>query len=262
MDKSKLIFTFIVFSNILIAQTNPRSTYVKPYTRSDGQNVNGYYRTLPNQTNTDNYSTKGNINPYTGKEGTINPDNSQVNNSTPESNIFSNSNNATIPGFNAENFWKNFEISGKPYYRTLYSTPYYDSNGGRHNELILGYIPKNTILRTTSSDSDRSYVIYNGVEVRISSLAVEFYSSSTDYSPNTDNVTNNSSQRTERYFAVTGCSLRANNSTKSEIITKIPANQDLEIIKTSGDWYKVKFETNEDIFVGWTHKSNVNIIRD
>jgi hypothetical protein len=35
----------------------------------------GYWRTAPNYTNRDNYSTLGNINPHTGKEGTILPDN-------------------------------------------------------------------------------------------------------------------------------------------------------------------------------------------
>ena len=34
----------------------------------------GYWRTAPNSTNLDNFSTIGNINPYTGKQGTITPD--------------------------------------------------------------------------------------------------------------------------------------------------------------------------------------------
>lgn len=40
--------------------------YYKP---STGTQVNGYYKTSPNNTNLDNYSTKGNINPYTNKSG-------------------------------------------------------------------------------------------------------------------------------------------------------------------------------------------------
>lgn len=32
-------------------------------------NGDSYYRTLPNETANDNYSTKGNTNPYTGKRG-------------------------------------------------------------------------------------------------------------------------------------------------------------------------------------------------
>lgn len=44
--------------------------YVKGYTRSDGTYVRGHYRSSPNNTVSDNFSTYGNINPYTGKVGT------------------------------------------------------------------------------------------------------------------------------------------------------------------------------------------------
>ena len=47
--------------------------YVKPYTRSDGTTVQGHYRSAPNNTPLDNYSTRGNVNPYTGKPGTVDP---------------------------------------------------------------------------------------------------------------------------------------------------------------------------------------------
>ncbi len=43
--------------------------YVKGYTRSNGTYVEGYHRTSPNSTTSDNYSTKGNVNPYTGEKG-------------------------------------------------------------------------------------------------------------------------------------------------------------------------------------------------
>jgi hypothetical protein len=49
-----------------------------------GTYVPGHYRTAPNSTNRDNFSTKPNINPYTGEPGWIKPDNSAIlNNSTP-----------------------------------------------------------------------------------------------------------------------------------------------------------------------------------
>lgn len=44
--------------------------YYKP---STGTYVQSYYRSNPNSTRYDNYSTRGNYNPYTGKSGTINP---------------------------------------------------------------------------------------------------------------------------------------------------------------------------------------------
>lgn len=46
------------------------AVHVKGYTRKDGTYVAPHERTSPNHTKNDNYSTKGNVNPYTGKEGT------------------------------------------------------------------------------------------------------------------------------------------------------------------------------------------------
>jgi hypothetical protein len=50
--------------------SNSNSTYVSGYTRSNGTYVSGYYRTAPNSTVYDNYSYRGNYNPYTGQYGT------------------------------------------------------------------------------------------------------------------------------------------------------------------------------------------------
>ena len=46
------------------------STYVSGYTKSDGTYVQGYYKTTTDKTNTNNYSTQGNTNSYTGQQGT------------------------------------------------------------------------------------------------------------------------------------------------------------------------------------------------
>jgi uncharacterized membrane protein len=43
------------------------------YTRRDGTYVAPYRATNPNGTKADNYSTRGNVNPYTGKPGTKAP---------------------------------------------------------------------------------------------------------------------------------------------------------------------------------------------
>jgi hypothetical protein len=48
--------------------------HVRGYTKKDGTYVAPHERTAPNHTNLDNYSTRGNVNPYTGKEGTKEPD--------------------------------------------------------------------------------------------------------------------------------------------------------------------------------------------
>jgi hypothetical protein len=44
--------------------------HVHGYTKRNGTVVPPYYRSLENGTQRDNFSTKGNVNPYTGKVGT------------------------------------------------------------------------------------------------------------------------------------------------------------------------------------------------
>jgi hypothetical protein len=46
---------------------------VKGYTKKNATHVQSYKRTAPNGTAKDNFSTKGNVNPYTGKKGTKTP---------------------------------------------------------------------------------------------------------------------------------------------------------------------------------------------
>lgn len=70
-DKMRLIFwaLVLVFSCELSAVQ-----HVKGHIRKkSGKYVQPYYKTSPNKTKMDNYSTKGNVNPYTGKKGSEDP---------------------------------------------------------------------------------------------------------------------------------------------------------------------------------------------
>ncbi|MBX9724089.1 MAG: hypothetical protein K2X81_21965 [Candidatus Obscuribacterales bacterium] len=49
------------------------SHWVSPYIANSGQMVNGHFSTNPNGTMLDNFSSKGNVNPFTGKQGTVDP---------------------------------------------------------------------------------------------------------------------------------------------------------------------------------------------
>lgn len=64
----KKVLLFVL--GLLFALSAIADTYVNGYYRKDGTYVQGYYRTSPNSTTTDNYSSQGNINPYTGDAGT------------------------------------------------------------------------------------------------------------------------------------------------------------------------------------------------
>ena len=53
--------------------SNPQSQGVQGYINQNGTYVQPYERTAPNNTQMDNYSTRGNQNPYTGAYGTRAP---------------------------------------------------------------------------------------------------------------------------------------------------------------------------------------------
>jgi hypothetical protein len=50
--------------------SNPSSHPVQSYTTQSGTYVPPHQQTNPNTTQTDNYGTRGNVNPYTGAVGT------------------------------------------------------------------------------------------------------------------------------------------------------------------------------------------------
>ena len=53
--------------------SNSSSHGTRGYTKDNGTYVQPYQSTNPNSTQTDNFSTKGNTNPYTGQSGTRTP---------------------------------------------------------------------------------------------------------------------------------------------------------------------------------------------
>lgn len=69
------IFSLILATStaVIIAPATAQDTQVKGHVRKDGTYVPPHYRTAPNSTKTDNYSSKPNTNPYNGKKGTVDP---------------------------------------------------------------------------------------------------------------------------------------------------------------------------------------------
>lgn len=49
------------------------TTYVRPYLRSDGTYVQPHFRTTPDSSRLNNWSTRGNVNPFTGRPGAVDP---------------------------------------------------------------------------------------------------------------------------------------------------------------------------------------------
>lgn len=61
-----VLVTFVSFGSSTHAEAKVR---VKVYTTKSGKYVAPHYRTDANHIKADNWSTKGNYNPYTGKKG-------------------------------------------------------------------------------------------------------------------------------------------------------------------------------------------------
>jgi hypothetical protein len=58
---------------VLSTGLDARSVRVKGYFRKNGTYVAPHYRSAPNSSKLDNWSTGGNVNPYTGRTGTASP---------------------------------------------------------------------------------------------------------------------------------------------------------------------------------------------
>jgi len=70
----RIIIATVTATAILFAtQAMASGHYVYGHMRGNGTYVQGHYQSNPNKTQRDNYGTRGNYNPYTGKLGTKNP---------------------------------------------------------------------------------------------------------------------------------------------------------------------------------------------
>ncbi|MDB5777574.1 MAG: hypothetical protein JWP38_3707 [Herbaspirillum sp.] len=67
--KKLILAATLVFASVASA----KDVYVQGYTRNNGTYVEPYHRSAPDNTQMNNYSTQGNVNPYTGQAGTRQP---------------------------------------------------------------------------------------------------------------------------------------------------------------------------------------------
>ena len=62
-------YTLVAVALALVSDVLLADNYTRPYVKRDGTVVEGYHSTEPNQYRFDNYSGRGNTNPYTGERG-------------------------------------------------------------------------------------------------------------------------------------------------------------------------------------------------
>ena len=68
--KVKILIAFALFAASIVGAL--AQTHVHGYYRTDGTYVQPHWRSSPNNITYDNWSTRGNVNPYTGQVGTRN----------------------------------------------------------------------------------------------------------------------------------------------------------------------------------------------
>lgn len=68
-----LVTISLLFIAPLLSNEAEAASRVRGYTKKNGTYVKPYFRSSPNRSKLDNWSTRGNYNPYTGKKGTVNP---------------------------------------------------------------------------------------------------------------------------------------------------------------------------------------------
>lgn len=77
----KLTQSIVMLIALLFSVSAMADVQVNGYYKDNGTYVEPHYRSSPNSTSNDNWSTQGNVNPYTGQEGYKKPDYNSQNSS-------------------------------------------------------------------------------------------------------------------------------------------------------------------------------------
>lgn len=97
----------LTITMILSAPAYAQDTFVNGYTREDGTYVQPHHRSQTDGIADNNFSTRGNINPYTATIGTVQPPRGQSENDF----------NHFIPSTNPSREWNNDRPYGSSYRR-------------------------------------------------------------------------------------------------------------------------------------------------
>ncbi|WP_432411052.1 SH3 domain-containing protein [Rasiella sp. SM2506] len=274
----KHIFTILFFFAFLFsfAQTNPNHVYVSGYYRSNGTYVQPHYRTAPNSTNRDNFSTRGNTNPYTGQAGYITPDSNTSSKYTPSS--YSNSTKTTYPtttynttststsnnSYNSTNIYTTTSSYGQ-----LWRTP------SQHD--AIRPIQKGTSVSVLEYQNGFYKVMSNGTVGYINTITINENSTMKslkngvkEYSNKTgDKATVNEIFDIEvskiyalpsKYVSSRDANLRLGPTTITNVLTTIKRNDKIRIIDNStySSWTKIIVEADDGYYIGFLSNSLIS----
>jgi len=249
--------------------------YVSGYYRSNGTYVQPHYRTAPNSTNRDNFSTRGNTNPYTGQPGYITPDSNTSSTYTPSSysnstSTYPNSTYKTTSTSTSNNSYNSTNIyTTTSSYGQLWRTPsQFDA---------IRPIQKGSSVNVIEYDNGFYKVISNGTIGYINSITINENSKmkslkngAKDYS-NTkeDKATVNEIFDIEvskiyalptKYVSAREANLRLGPTTITNILTTIKRNDKIRIIDNStySSWTKIIVEADDGFYIGFLNNSLIS----
>lgn len=164
------MYLVIVLTSLLINTSGlAKDVDVKGYYRKDGTYVAPHRRSAPNGTKLDNWSTRGNVNPYTGKVGTVDPNPSiYVTPSLQSTNQQENvpQNNRVVDAFRPTNNVPSIPpaLNNDPYIRRLENRVLDLEERIELLELMLanGGVPTNNTRSSTAGDAAANVPILNG----------------------------------------------------------------------------------------------------
>ena len=273
----KQIFTILFFFAFLFsfAQTNPNHVYVSGYYRSNGTYVQPHYRTAPNSTNRDNFSTRGNTNPYTGQAGYITPDNntsstyspSSYSNSTstyPNSTYKTTSTNTSNSLYNSTNIYTTTSSYGQ-----LWKTPsQFDA---------IRPIQKGSSVKVIDYSNGFYKVISNGTTGYINSITINENSKMKSLKNGTKDYSNIKGEKATvneifdievskiyalptKYVSAIEANLRLGPTTITNTLTTIKRNNKIRIIddSTYSSWTKIIVEANDGFYIGFLSNSLIS----
>ncbi|APA65644.1 SH3 domain-containing protein [Maribacter sp. 1_2014MBL_MicDiv] len=261
----KLVFLIICLFFLLnsLGQTNKNHVRVKAYYKSDGTYVPSHYRTAPNSSNRDNFSTLGNTNPYTGKKGHIPPDSKPLyksNYNTKRTSSFYNSN----PNYSDKKRKENniSYTTNTSYSNNVKGTLVFNSDGKVRStdspfSQVIGYMNKGDKLNFVSNKGGYYQVDYKGRTGYVSEVYTKVYSyqysnnNSTSKSYVQKRKENNMSYTTNTSYSknVKGTlvfnsdgKVRSTDSPFSQVIGYMNKGDKLNFVSNKGGYYQVDYK--------------------
>lgn len=252
-----MLMRFLLFLITLLSfltcygQVNPNYHKVQGYYRKDGTYVKPHYRTNRNNTNRDNYTTKPNTNPWTGKRGYINPDNNENYYSSSKNQSTSNSQGTDYKKSSTKKTTLNDYISlGNSktiMVSKLRNKPYVYGD-------VLVQIPKGAKIYIIKKENDYWLVQYGNLIGYLNEMYLQSYSTQNiNYKIKNDRYEKPISDyysSLDNSKTIMVAKLRNKPYVYGEIVARIPKGAKIFLIKKDGNYWKVKYKN----LVGYLNK--------